>query len=190
MMQTKEDIRIEMKKRRQELSEQEAAEKSRKICEDIVALPIYKQTEVLYLYSAIQKEVNLSFLLETAWEQGKITAFPKVTGQGEEKEMKFYRISSYSELSSGFRGILEPTAEEVVEADGLLIVPGLAFDLEKNRIGYGGGFYDKYIQRRRQQQKEDYIIGVCYERQMTALLPKEDTDRKVQTIITEVRTYV
>jgi 5-formyltetrahydrofolate cyclo-ligase len=108
--------------------------------------------------------------------------------------MKFIQIKSLDELAEGYYGILEPKRDEPVwddkESDGtenitaaetLCIMPGLAFDKHFNRIGYGGGFYDKFLQK----YDSIYRIALCFECQIVDEIEAEDTDIKPNMIITD-----
>lgn len=119
------------------------------------------------------------------WKDGKTIAVPKVFGE----IMKYYAITSYDDPEDGYFGIREPKhAElpEIIAGDGLMILPGVAFDEERHRIGYGGGFYDRYLEAHPRMQK----IAFAFEFQMFEEVPFEEFDRKPEKIITEKRIII
>lgn len=98
----------------------------------------------------------------------------------------FYLVEQKEDLQPGAYGILEPTGEYKADGyDGLLIMPGVAFDEECHRIGYGGGFYDKYLKT----HPDLHTIAVAFELQMYRELPFEEHDIKPEKVITEKHIY-
>ena len=115
-------------------------------------------------------------------ELNKSGWFPRVEGS----EMNFYLVEQKEDLQPGAYGILEPTGEYKADGyDGLLIMPGVAFDEECHRIGYGGGFYDKYLEK----HPDLHTIAVAFELQMYRELPFEEHDIKPEKVITEKHIY-
>ena len=111
-----------------------------------------------------------------AWKLGKSVWFPRVEGS----EMNFYLVEQKEDLQPGAYGILEPTGEYKADGyDGLLIMPGVAFDEECHRIGYGGGFYDKYLEK----HPDLHTIAVAFELQMYRELPFEEHDIKPEKLL-------
>jgi 5-formyltetrahydrofolate cyclo-ligase len=116
-------------------------------------------------------------------ELGKQLAAPVVTGK---HNMSFIYISSMDELKEGFCGILEPEYDEkkiaLPTSDSLILVPGFAFDATLNRLGYGGGYYDKYMS----ENPEAYRIGIGFHSQYTqSPLPRESYDIPLDMLITD-----
>ena len=137
----------------------------------VMALNEYKEAECLFTYVDYNKEVRTITLIKDALKIGKKVAVPKVysvnvTEEGKtSKYMKFHYISSLDDLKEGFRGIKEPS-EELPVADidsdkAIMVMPVVAFDEDKNRVGYGGGVYDRYLSTHNVIKK----IGVAYEEQ-------------------------
>ena len=82
--------------------------------------------------------------IEKAWADGKEIAVPKVQGL----DMIFYKLTDFAQLEPGYYGIPEPVSGEIVQwEDALMIMPGVAFDRQNHRVGYGGGFYDRYLEK-------------------------------------------
>ena len=122
---------------------------SDRIIKKLTNLSCYREADAVLTYVSFRSEVDTIPLIEQAYADGKAVFAPKVTG----KEMEFYRIFSLDDLSAGYRGILEPTGElsfygrmtDRTSQTILVCMPGAAFDRARHRIGYGGGFYDRYL---------------------------------------------
>ena len=158
---------------------------SESICNTFLRLPEYKEAEYVFVYVDCKNEVETKKVIEQCWKDGKTIAVPKVFG----KVMKFYAITSFDDLEEGYFGIREPKHEclqETVREDGLMILPGVAFDEERHRVGYGGGFYDKYLEEHPDMKK----IAFAFEFQMFDRVPFEVFDRQPEKIITEKRIIV
>ncbi len=180
----KQEIRKTVFKRRREANEQTLRANSRIICRKVIQTPAFQNASVLYVYMDCKGEVSVRPLLELAWKLGKKTAAPKVTGKG---EMKYYYISSYRDVSPGYCDIPEPvTGEEAREEDALLLVPGVAFDRQLHRCGYGQGFYDRYLEK----HPAHPTIALAFEFQMMERVPFSAHDRLPQMLITEKEVYV
>lgn len=98
--------------------------------------------------------------------------------------MRLVRLRDVAALESGHFGVLEPVGHEFYEGNvDVVITPGLAFDLQGNRIGYGKGYYDRFFA----EQRHDVAIGVCFERFVQVQIPTDQYDQKVDIVITEQR---
>ena len=162
----------------------------------IMALPEYKSAECIFVYVDYNREVKTSTLINDALKVGKKVAVPKVytvnvtDDDKPSKYMKFHYISSLDELEEGFRGIREPK-EELPLADmdsekAIMVMPMVAFDGDRNRVGYGGGIYDKYLSSHNVVKK----IGIAYEEQKVDKIDDIDSfDIKPDMIITQKSVY-
>lgn len=159
--------------------------------------PFFARCEILFCYAACKGEVDLSRLMEIAWQGGKRVAVPRVRAKEDcakehsPNEMDFFEIQSFSELSPGYAGILEPMQGkipmEVKQGESVLVLlPGLAFDKAGNRLGYGKGFYDKYLER----HPMFYTMGITYSMQCVETLPADSHDRRVQAVMTELGDFM
>jgi 5-formyltetrahydrofolate cyclo-ligase len=168
----------------------ERAEKSKLILKMLVGTDEYRNAENILTYVSTGSEVETIEFIKLCLADGKNTFVPKVYGS----EMKFIRINSLDELAEGYYGILEPKQDEPVwddkgysgeesttTAKTLCIMPGLAFDNHFNRIGYGGGFYDKFLQK----HLNIFRIAICFECQIVDAIEAEDTDINPVMIITD-----
>lgn len=180
-MDTKQQIRKRIRSLRKEMTLAEVCEKSRKITEQVLRTSEFQNAELILTYADFQNEVQTGLLTEAAWKYGKKVAFPKVN----KNEMDFYLISEYTQLAPGAMHILEPTAycEKIAffPENTLMIMPGVAFDENLNRVGYGGGYYDRFLDK----HPDLKLIAVVYELQLCESIPTEPTDYRPHMLITE-----
>ena len=133
-------------------------------------------------YADYNHEVMTRYIIEEAWKAGKEVAVPKVVG----KDMVFYRLTDFSQLEPGYFGIPEPVRGEIVKwEDALMVMPGVAFDPENNRVGYGGGFYDRFLEK----HPDITRLAVAFDFQILDLVPTEPTDICPQIIVTQSKVY-
>lgn len=186
-METKAHIRQKALAFRNHMPEEERRQKSGRIAERVSKTLWFQEADVLLVYMAFRSEADTEELISGAFLEGKAVYCPKVEGE----EMNFYRIASKEDLKEGYQGIKEPEGKPedlFLPADGmkcLMIVPGSAFDKEGNRIGYGKGYYDKYLER----YPEIRTMGICFEGQMQEKIPEEGHDRRMNRVITEKGMY-
>ncbi len=188
-METKRHIRNTTLKLRDNLTQEERKAKSKMIQEKIISAAVYKEAEIILSYMNYKSEVETEELVLKALKEGKKVYCPKVNGD----TMEFYRVSSIEDTEIGCMGIREPFAEEAKllrESDisigkCLMIMPGSAFDKDRNRIGYGKGYYDKYLN----QYSGLSTIAICYDCQIVDKVPKEEYDIKPDAVISESYEY-
>lgn len=174
---SKKEIRHDMINKRKNLTHDEVITKSSKICTKIINNDCYNNAEIIFCYSAINNEVDLEMLIKHAILHNKKIAFPKVISK---YEMRFFYVNSLSDMKEGYYNILEPdTSRPATKAD-LIIVPGVAFNKEGFRLGYGGGFYDRFF-----EENTIYSIGVGYDFQLIENMPVMEHDKKLNQIITD-----
>ena len=179
---TKKEAREKVKKFRSELSAQDAAAKTSAVIKKLYDLQEFQDEDILYLYKSVNNEIETEKLIQDGLKFGKIVAIPKVC----KKNISFYKIAYEEDLDYGYMGIPEPAANpyRMVDMDeGIIIVPGLAFDINKNRTGYGGGFYDRFLQK----HPHLFKIGVAYDEQIFDELETNDLDITMDVIITDKR---
>lgn len=178
----KKEIRAEVKKRRREADEETLHEKSLQILERFRQLSAYKDASLLLAYVDAKREVETRLLMHCAWDDGKKVAAPRVDGDG---IMHFYYLRSLKDLEPGAFGIMEPRADcRICEPEeGLLLMPGVAFDEQGHRVGYGGGYYDRYL------EKHPHLIHIAlaFEFQIFPEVPSEKHDICPDLIVTENR---
>jgi 5-formyltetrahydrofolate cyclo-ligase len=187
-MATKLQLRKQYQKCRDAIPEAMRAQKSKQITGHLQKTDWYAHTRKLLVYAAIKSEVDLSIFCENAWADGKELFFPKVDGQ----TMDFYRVTDWKQLSTGSFSVMEPDPLVCARWDArsadttVICVPGIAFSCEGYRIGYGGGYYDRYLK----QHDALYAVGICYEEQLADHLERELHDIEMQEIITENRRII
>lgn len=181
MEKTKSDIRKEYLAKRKALSKYDIDTLSQCISSTLFATNEYKQCKDILLYSSYNNEVSTDVIVHRALRDSKNVYFPKVNG----KEMDFFSILDAKELIPGNKGILEPTPKmDNIFKDSdcsLMILPLSVYDRSGNRIGYGGGYYDKYLAT----HNIDTKIGIAYSLQEYSGIPTETTDIKLDYIINE-----
>ena len=180
IMENKKNIRKRITQLRNGLTELDVLRCSRAVIDRVFESDEYKNASAIYTYFETGKEVSTHAIIKKAWDDGKKVAVPLCIG----KDMEFIRIESFDSLMPGFKGILEPFEGEVADdAEVLMIMPGLAFDSSFNRIGYGGGFYDRYINGH--PDVKFTLMALCYDFQIVdEAIETLDHDVPVDVIVT------
>ena len=173
----KKALRREIRDKKRAMSEAEIEARSARLGELFARTEAYKNARTVYGYMPYNQEVRTVPILEQAIRDGKRVAVPKVYGD----IMKFIYIADLSAVEKSDMGIPEPIADEPVADDetALVLMPGLAFDKEGHRIGYGGGFYDKFLM----EEPGHPTIALCYEFQMLPHLETEEFDIPVDCVL-------
>lgn len=181
-METKKEIRHKIIRLRKEMDPLVWQQATNDITERVINHPRFLEETDIYCYANYNGEVGTSSIMEEAWKLGKSVWFPRIEGS----KMNFYLVESKDDLQPGAYGILEPTGNHIADGEGgLLIMPGVAFDEECHRIGYGGGFYDKYLEK----HPNLHAIAIAFELQMYRELPFEEHDIKPEKVVTEKQSY-
>lgn len=140
--------------------------------------PLYRNARAIYAYLSYNQEVRTEPILRRAWQDGKRVAVPRVVGE----RMEFIWLKPDTALSSGYHGIPEPIGgERADDRTALVLMPGLAFDADGNRLGYGGGFYDRFLA----QEPEHPTVALCYAFQLLPHLAPQPHDRPVEVVISQ-----
>lgn len=179
----KKTIRHEVRLKKKRITEQERQELGKKIYERLIELPEFIEAKSISIYVDFNQEVPTRSVIELAWKLGKEVASPVI----ENGTMEFYRYYSMDDLQTNHYGILEPSKKYgVVSQNSFVIMPGVAFDQHRNRIGYGGGFYDRYM-----ENHSDLInVAIAFEFQMYEQLQCGEKDYKPMKIVTENRIII
>lgn len=163
------------------LTEKAAIEK--KLEENLFQSKEWKEANRVGVTLAQGFEWNTLGIIERAWQEGKKVCAPKCIPQ--HKAMIFYDFTKLEQLEKGFHHLVEPKPEETEEVNkaaiDLVLVPGLIFDREGYRIGFGGGYYDRFL-----KDFPNHTIALIYSKQVRSGLPIESFDVPVQKIITEI----
>lgn len=173
----KQELRRTIRERKRAMTEEEIVERSNALAEKFYHTPAYQAASTIYGYLPYNQEVRTVPMLQRALDDGKRVAVPKVYGD----EMRFIYLEDLTQVSKGYAGIPEPIADAPVAEDkqALVLMPGLAFDPQGHRIGYGGGFYDKFLAK----EPHHPTLALCYEFQMQAHLDTEEFDIPVDTVL-------
>ncbi|PKM96009.1 MAG: 5-formyltetrahydrofolate cyclo-ligase [Firmicutes bacterium HGW-Firmicutes-1] len=170
---------------RNQLSLKTVSTLSYQIMSKFIQTDLYKNSDELFSYVGIKNEVDTLGMIEKALAEGKRIAVPKTFHKG---IMKFYYICSLEELVLGKFDLLEPRniiEEAKPNQCSIFIVPGIAFDRSKNRLGYGAGFYDRYLQNNQYHKS----IALAYESQIVDEIPTHSYDVPMDLIITDKNIY-
>lgn len=195
------DNKKKIRKRMHELiesrSDEELESLSRNIIERLFRLSLWKNSECILTFLSMRGEVNTEPLISRAVTEGKCIGIPRINGEN----INFYEIIEHagalkSEYNSKLKlnkfGIREPVEglpliEPAAYPDKrfLVIVPGLGFDREKNRLGRGRGYYDRYISGLKKSAGNFSLLAICFAFQLIDEIPVSNYDEKVDCIVTD-----
>lgn len=173
----KRELRRQIREKKQQMTPEQIALASSRLGEMFIATEQYRRAKTIYGYLPYNQEVHTTAMLVRALQEGKRVAVPKIFGD----EMKFIYITDLSQVEKGYRGIPEPVANEPVANDptALVLMPGVAFTKNGDRIGYGGGYYDKFLAR----EPEHPTVALCYDFQIVETLPTQEHDIPVELVL-------
>ena len=173
----KKELRKQIREQKRAMTEAQIVEKSERLGELFAASEAYKNAKSIYGYLPYNQEVRTVAMLKQAIADGKRVAVPKCYGP----EMKFIWMDDLDAVAPGYANIPEPIADEPIADDetALVLMPGMAFDAEGHRIGYGGGFYDKFLA----QEPNHPTLALCYDFQMLDHVETEEFDIPVGTVL-------
>ncbi len=168
-------LRALLRERKRALTEAQIQRASERLAQALFAHPMYRCAKALYAYLSYNQEVRTEAILRRALTDGKRVAVPKVFGD----EIRFLRFDENTRIALGYKGIPEPIdGEPAQDRDALVLMPGLAFDRAGHRMGYGGGFYDRFL------AKEPHpTIALCYDFQLLSDLPVQAHDIPVDAVL-------
>lgn len=176
MKQYKTDIRNQIRREKRFMTSEDLAARSDALCRMVLNTETYRNAKTLYGYLPFNQEVRTQPLLQQALDDGKQVALPKCFG----KEMRFILIRDLSRIQPSAFGAPEPVEDTPVAEDpaALVLVPGLAFDSAGHRMGYGGGFYDRFLSR----EPGHPTIALCFDFQMLPHLETEPHDISIDAV--------
>lgn len=191
----KKELRKEMRALRDALSKDERRVKSEQIASKVIKMQEFQNAEGVLLYWAMKSEVETILIYEEAKRLGKAIYFPRVLGD----KMEFFLVDETTEFEKSCFGVLEPkigTARQYAPMKDdviFVLMPGIAFDEKRNRIGYGGGYYDKYLSCLEQEVEPEHIckVAVAYQCQVVkmGMIENELHDVRADYIVTENMVY-
>ena len=173
----KKTLRATIRAQKRAMTEEMIVEKSEKLGQLFARSESYRNARSIYGYLPYNQEVRTVAMLEQAIRDGKRVAVPKCYGD----EMRFLWMDDLSKVEKGYANIPEPIADEPVADDktALVLMPGMAFTKDGKRMGYGGGFYDRFLA----QEPNHPTLALCYDFQMVEHLDTEEFDIPVDCVL-------
>ena len=173
----KKELRRQIRELKRAMTSEQIDAASARLGELFLNCPQYKEAKTIYGYLPYNQEVRTVPMLEQAMREGKRVAVPKCYGD----EMRFIYMDDLCKVEKGYANIPEPIADDPVADDktALVLMPGMAFTKDGKRMGYGGGFYDKFLAA----EPDHPTVALCYDFQMVEDLPTEDYDIPVDCVL-------
>lgn len=185
---TKVELRKKLLNQRKNLSIDFVQEASTRAQQNLLTAPAWKQADQIILYSPIRNEVQTDLLFDDIWSSGKTLLLPRC--DEEQGQMSLVHCAGTHELEEGSYGILEPCSQcAVIDynskefSPSLVIVPGVGFDTKGNRLGFGGGYYDRMLQR--PAFNHATFVGLAYSFQIVPTLDSDPWDQSMHALCTE-----
>lgn len=168
-------LRRQIRQQKQTLTPSQIQRASMDLTEQFCAHPLYQEAKTVFAYLSYNQEVRTDALIARAWADGKKVAVPKIIGD----EMVFLSLEEGDPIAEGYKGIPEPVKEiPLSDPTALVLLPGLAFDPMGHRLGYGGGFYDRFL-----STEPHPTIALCFDFQMLDYLDTEDHDIPADVVL-------
>ena len=173
----KKALRKAIRQQKAAMTPEQIEKASAELCRQFLATEQYQKATTVYGYLPYNQEVRTEPILEHALRDGKQVAVPKIFGD----KMEFIYLSGLDAVAPGYAGIPEPVADEPVarDATALVLMPGIAFDKSGHRVGYGGGYYDRYLAR----EPGHPTVALCYGFQLFESLDTEEFDVPVDLVL-------
>ncbi len=170
-------LRRYIREKKRAMTQDEIDFRSELLTRMLIGTELFRRADTVFGYLSYNQEVRTLPFLSRCLRDGKQVAVPKVFGD----KMKFIRMDDLSQISKGYAGIPEPIADGPVFSDptALVLMPGLAFDPMGHRIGYGGGFYDRFLS----QEPNHPTAALCYDFQLLPYLSTEVFDIPVDLVL-------
>lgn len=178
-------LRKQLLIQRDEMKKEEVEKLSREIMENLIDIPSFIQSKVVMIYLSFKNEVDTEAIIDWCFAQGKEVVIPYCAV--ENKEIIPCKLDSERKgLEKSKFGIWEPKKDSMISVDigniDAIITPGVGFDEDCNRLGFGGGYYDRFLAKR---QKEIPAIAICYQNQIVDSVPTDDYDIPMDIVVTE-----
>ena len=173
----KKELRRQIRDLKRQMSEEEIVNASEKLEVMFISTEQYRNAKTIYGYLPYNQEVRTTSILARALQDGKRVAVPKLYGP----EMKFIYLTDLSQVEKSDKGIPEPVFDELVGDDptALVLMPGLAFTKNGDRMGYGGGYYDKFLA----VEPDHPTVALCFDFQIVDEIPTDDYDVPVDLVL-------
>jgi 5-formyltetrahydrofolate cyclo-ligase len=183
----KQQLREKMKARREVLTEKEYLELSSRVCDRLESLPFFIEAKTIAAYYPVHNEVDILLLLKKSIKNRKRILLPRISIQSK-VSLDFVEVTDL-ELKIGPYGIPQPSSAAVnipLSEIDILLIPGLVFDHQHRRVGYGKGYYDRLLKKLSAKTK---TIGVSFSFQIVESLPQNSFDRPVEIVVTEKQVF-
>ena len=178
----KRSYRIAVQENLSQMSYLDYCNRSQQLGKRLLDEPAINSAQTIAITISNCPEVDTTFIIEALWKMNKQVVVPKCSPV--DRSMKFFGIESFAQTERAYKNILEPILEltELVEKKNidLMIVPGVVFDRQGYRIGFGGGYYDRYL-----TDFEGKRISLAFDEQIIEAVPRESHDLPVHILITE-----
>ena len=173
----KKTLRQQIRELKRGMTLEQIRQASARLMEAFINTSQYKEAKSIYGYLPYNQEVRTWSILERALQDGKRVAVPKIYGD----DMRFIYLSDLSQVEKGYGGIPEPVGDGPVADDrtALVLMPGLAFTKDGDRMGYGGGYYDRFLAN----EPAHPTVALCYDFQIVEHIPTEDYDVPVDLVL-------
>lgn len=173
----KKELRRQIREKKRLMTETQIVDASERLGQLLADTVQYQQSKTIYGYLPYNQEVRTVPMLERALKDGKQVAVPKIYGE----DMKFIYLTDLSQVEKNSYGIPEPVADAPVAEDptALVLMPGMAFTKHGDRMGYGGGFYDKFLAA----EPNHPTVALCYDFQVVEEIPTEEYDIPVDLVL-------
>lgn len=188
-MEEKINLRKYLLKQRQEMSKEEVEGLSKRITENLIQTPSLLKGKVVMVYLSFKNEVDTEAIIKWCFDQGKEVIIPYCVV--ESKEIIPCKLDPERKgLEKNKLGLWEPKKDLMVPVDmetiDVIVVPGVGFDKSCNRLGFGAGYYDRFLAKR---QKDIEAVGICYESQIVEDIPRDSYDLPMDMVVTEKNRY-
>lgn len=181
-MQEKKDLRKYFMNKLSQISLPAYEDWSYRIAKHLYDDPYWKDAHLIAVTISKVPEVDTFQLIRKAWDEGKRIVVPKC--EHHSRKLDFREITMFSQLESGYFGLYEPIPKETKKVSpediDLVIVPGLAYTEKGHRLGFGGGYYDRFL-----ENYQGYTLSLAFQSQIVQELPVEEHDKRVEKIISE-----
>jgi len=180
-------LRLKARAARRSVLPEERTAASYAIAERILALPVIADANAVLLYGASAEEADPVVLESALRERGVRIAYPRVAGP---RLLELHWVDDPDALTEGAFGLTEPRPETPsvsIHRVSAIVVPGIAFDADGNRLGFGGGFYDTLLE---ENEHLPPTIGIAFDEQIVDHVPNDELDRPVDVVVTPTRTLV
>lgn len=172
-------LRKEMLTKRNAISEAEIIEGSRRVASRLFAIPEFIESKTVSFYLSHDTEVHTLEMIKRALKERKEVLVPTISGD----DLELVKFTSFEDMAPAKFGILEPKTKIKPERQPeVIITPGLAFDLDLHRLGYGKGYYDRFFKK-----LKSFNIGLCFDFQIVEKIPKHEHDHRLDLTVSDRR---